>query len=277
MKLYFMLARRNPPKPSQIVIDVCRILAGRRIRTDCGIAEEMLARPDLACAGYDLFLLKSYTPLALSMAGVLHAQGAPLLNPYPGCLAARNKIVAAQVLRAYGIPTPRCWVTGDLQLLSAVVRDTPLILKPYMGWRGEGVQVVHSERHLLALPKPESPVLVQEYIPNDGEDLRLYVAGDQVFAVRKPFSSTSFGVPGRLVPVTREMRRLALQCGAAFNLGLYGLDIIESASGPYVVDVNYFPGYKGVPDAAEAVADYIENVAAGAARIPATEIAGAGR
>jgi ribosomal protein S6--L-glutamate ligase len=269
MRLYFMLARRNPPKPSQIVIDVCRILAGRRIRTECGIAEEMLARPDVACAPYDLFLLKSYTPLALSMAGVLHAQGAPLLNPYPACMATRNKIVAAQLLRTYGIRAPRCWVTGDLSMLSAVVRETPLIVKPYMGWRGEGVQIVRNQRQLLALPKPEMPVLVQEYIPNDGEDLRLYVAGDQVFAVRKPFSSTSFDLPGRQVAVTREMRRIAVCCGAAFGLGLYGLDIIESASGPHVVDVNYFPGYKGIPEGAEAVADYIENYATGAASIPA--------
>ncbi|MGH9799104.1 MAG: hypothetical protein ACRD82_01970 [Blastocatellia bacterium] len=44
---------------------------------------------------------------------------------------------------------------------------------------------------------------------------------------------------------------------------MYGLDIIESDRGPYVVDVNYFPGYKGVPNAAGLIADYIDDYASG--------------
>jgi hypothetical protein len=34
--------------------------------------------------------------------------------------------------------------------------------------------------------------------------------------------------------------------------------VIESPEGPIVVDVNYFPGYKGVPAVAPLIADYIE-------------------
>jgi hypothetical protein len=41
------------------------------------------------------------------------------------------------------------------------------------------------------------------------------------------------------------------------------LDVIESPQGPYVVDVNYFPGYKGVPNAAAMIADYIDGYAQG--------------
>jgi ribosomal protein S6--L-glutamate ligase len=101
-------------------------------------------------------------------------------------------------------------------------------------------------------------VIVQEHVPGTGEDLKVYVVGDQVFAVRKPFSELSFTVPGRPVPVTPEVRDIALRCGEAMGLGLYGLDIIESPDGPFVVDVNYFPGYKGVPGAAAAIAEYID-------------------
>ena len=106
-------------------------------------------------------------------------------------------------------------------------------------------------------------MLIQEFLEGTGEDLRLYVAGEQVFAIRKPFSATSYSVPGRSCPVTSEERDLALRCGRAFGLGLFGLDLIETPRGPSVVDVNCFPGYKGAPNAAEAVADYIENYAAG--------------
>ena len=81
--------------------------------------------------------------------------------------------------------------------------------------------------------------------------------------MQKPFSETSFAVPGRPVPVSEEVRRIALRCGEVCGLGLYGLDIIESPHGPFVVDVNYFPGYKGVPDVAPLIADYIDGYARG--------------
>jgi ribosomal protein S6--L-glutamate ligase len=262
-----MLARRADG-PSRIVIEAAEILRGRGFDVASAIAEEIVQRPDELGGEADLWLLKSYTPLSLSLAGVLHRAGARLLNPYPACLAARDKIAAAQVLSAAGVPSPRSWVTGDLSLLAPLAREMPLVVKPYMGWRGGGVRVVRGEAELRALPPPQEPVVVQEFLPGPGVDLRVYVAGERVFATRKPFSATSFSVPGEEVAVTEEVRRMALRCGEAFGLGLFGLDLIESPDGPRVVDVNYFPGYKGIADAPAAVADYIARYADGAVSLP---------
>jgi ribosomal protein S6--L-glutamate ligase len=95
------------------------------------------------------------------------------------------------------------------------------------------------------------------------------VAGERAFATKKPFSASSFSVPGRPVPVSSEVGDIAMRVGRAFGLGLYGMDFIETASGPRVVDVNYFPGYKGCRGAPEAVADYIEACASGRIPLPA--------
>ncbi|MFL5409974.1 MAG: RimK family alpha-L-glutamate ligase, partial [Myxococcales bacterium] len=228
MRIRFLLARRVPDGPSQIVLAASKILSGLGFEVESIIAEEVVQQPERLGTGIDLWLLKSYTPLSMTMAAVLHSAGGRVLNPYPACLAARNKILTAQVLDAHGIPTPRSWITGNLALLAPLLREMPLVVKPAMGWRGEGVRVVRSESELLALPAPHEPVLAQEFVPGPGEDLRVYVAGDQVFATRKPFSSTSYSVPGLEVAVTEEIRRLALRCGEAFGLGLFGLDIIES-------------------------------------------------
>jgi glutathione synthase/RimK-type ligase-like ATP-grasp enzyme len=150
-----------------------------------------------------------------------------------------------------------------MSLLLSLLEKTPLIVKPCMGWRGIGVKIIRTPADVKALPAPEGPMLVQEFLAGTGEDLRLYVAGEQVYAIRKPFSATSYSVPGRSCAVTPQERDIALRCGRAFGLGLYGLDLIETPQGPSVVDVNCFPGYKGAPGAAEAVADYIESYAAG--------------
>ena len=62
---------------------------------------------------------------------------------------------------------------------------------------------------------------------------------------------------GQPFTITPELRDIALRSGEAFGIDLYGLDIIESAGRPYVVDMSSFPGFKGVPDAALRLADYI--------------------
>jgi ribosomal protein S6--L-glutamate ligase len=266
MRLLFLLQRREAP--SQIVLEAGALLAARGARVESLIAEEALLRPDLWVGGRDLHLLKSYSDLSLSLAGVLHARGARLLNPYLACLTARNKILCAQVLADASIPAPRTWVTGDLGQLRALLRETALIVKPFMGWRGQGVRAVRNERELEALPPLDGAVVVQELLDGPGEDLRVYVAGERMFATRKPFSSSSFSVPGRAAEVSSEVGEIALRVGRAFGLGLYGMDFIETPSGPRVVDVNYFPGYKGCPGAAEAVADYIEACAKDRVSLP---------
>jgi ribosomal protein S6--L-glutamate ligase len=262
-KLYFMLVRRVPARPSPILTEVFDILGRRGFQVETGIAEEMVRQSDSLVVEHDLYILKSHTELSLSMAGILHDQGAQLLNPYLSCITTQDKIIASRRLRATGVPTPRSWVTGDLSLMRSIVEEMPLIIKPYRGHRGAGIHIVHNPRELAAVPPPEQLMLIQEYIPGNGEDLKVYVVGDEVFAVRKPFSATSFTQPGRPCPVSDEIREIARRCGQAFGLSLYGLDIIEGKDGPMVVDLNYFPGYKGVPNIGPLIAAYIEDYARG--------------
>jgi ribosomal protein S6--L-glutamate ligase len=258
MRLYFILARRVPPVASPVLVEVFDILRRRGFEIESGIPDEVVVRPDRLSVEHDLYILKSHTELSLSLAGVLAAQGARLLNPYQSCLATQDKIVASRRLRAAGVPAPRTWVTGDLSLLEPVVAERPLVVKPYRGHRGVDVTVVRSAADLAALARPAVPMLVQEHVNGHGEDLKVYVVGTQVFAVRKPFSPMSFTRPGRPCRVGSELRKIARACGRALGLGLYGLDLIEGPDGPLVVDVNTFPGYKGVPDVAPLIADYVE-------------------
>lgn len=264
MRLHFLLVRRVPPVPSPVLVEVFELLHGRGFSVEGEIAEEVLDRADTLRPEHDLYVLKSHTELSLSVAGALHARGAHVLNPYPSCATTQNKIIATRRLKAAGVPVPRTWVTGELERLRPVAVRTPLIVKPYLGHRGVGIHVIRKPADLDRIAQGESPaVVVQEYVEGDGEDVKLYVVGDEVFGVRKPFSPESFTVPGRPCEVTSELREIAHRAGWALGLGLYGLDIVEGPKGPVVVDVNYFPGYKGVPGAAASIASYIERYAHG--------------
>lgn len=263
MRLHFMVVRRVPPVPSPVLVETYDILERRGYEVESTIAEEILNRPDEVVPEHDLYILKSHTELSLSLAGALHTQGARLLNPYPSCFLTQNKIVVSRMLSAAGIPAPRSWVTADLSLLSEVVERHPLIVKPYMGHRGAGIQIARTPEELASIVLPDVPVIVQELVAGDGEDTKIYCVRDQVFAVRKVFSETSFTQVGRPVPMSEEMRSIAVRTGEVCGLSLYGLDVIETENGPYVVDVNYFPGYKGVPDVAPLIADCIDDYAQG--------------
>jgi ribosomal protein S6--L-glutamate ligase len=263
MKLHFLVVRRVPPVPSPILVEAYDILRGRGYEVEDSIAEEVLTKSDELAVDADLYVLKSHTELSLSIAGALYTQGARLLNPYPSCALTQNKIVVSRLLAEAGVPAPRTWVTYDFSLVESLLAETPLIIKPYMGHRGAGIQIVRTPEELAKVAAPEQPVVVQEVVEGDGEDVKVYVVRDQVFAVRKVFSEDSFTKVGRPVPVSAEIRDIASRIGKACGLALFGLDVIESKRGPYVVDVNYFPGYKGVPNAAPLIANCIDDFAQG--------------
>jgi ribosomal protein S6--L-glutamate ligase len=258
-----MLAfRNNSRSPNPVLVGVFDILKARGFHIEIGIAEEMLLRPEELSVSHDLYILKSHTDLWLSLAGVLHLQGARLLNPYLSCIATQNKIMTARRLHAAGVPIPRSWVTGNLSLLNVVAAGMPLVMKPFDGNRGNGVHIVNEPGELASVPLPLRPVLVQEFVPGCREELKVAVIGTEVFATRQHCGRN--GKQPQRVPcaVSPEVRRIALRCGEVCGLGLYGLDMIDGFDGPVVVDLNYFPSYKGVPDAAPLIADYIEEYGA---------------
>ena len=259
MKIYFMLAfTRSTLNPNPVLVNLFERLQQRHCEIELGVANELVMDPAQFTVRHDLYVLKSHTALWLSLAGILHSQGARILNPYLACLAAHDKIIAERRLEAATIPTPASWVTGDLNLLRSLAEERPLIVKPYIGGRGAGVVRVENSQALAALETPQQPVIIQECIP--GDELKVSVIGDMVAGVRKV--ETSAGSVRIPCPVSDEVRAIALRCGQVFGLKLYGLDVIEGPDGPVVIDLNYFPSYKGVPHAAALLADYIVAYAA---------------
>ena len=256
LRIHTFLMPRLSPTLSPVMAELFDRLRRAGCIVSWSIGEHETYQPDALRPEHDLYLLKSQAPAALSIAAVLHAQGAQILNPSPACAAAQDKVVATHRLAAFGVPLPRTWASGQPARLAPVVDRGPLVAKPFNGYHGTGVSFVRGANELVTLPDGDVAVLVQARLAG-ADDLKVYVIGDEVFAVRKQFDPTSHGRTGRPVPVGAEVRNVALRCGAAFGFGLYGVDLVETADGPVVIDVNHFPGYKGVPDAAERLCRYV--------------------
>lgn len=253
MRLYFMLAVfRCDLTPNPVLQELFQILRQRGFQVDLGIANEMLVDPSQYKVAHDLYILKSHSQIWLSLAAIYHQQGAPMLDPYQSCLMVHDKILTAYRLLSAGIPAPLTWIPGNLNLLSTLASLHPLVIKPSNGGRGVGVQRINCPGDLATIPPLQLPVVVQEYVPSQQPELKVYVIGDQVFGIRKHDQRR---IP---CPVSEQVQAIALRCGKVFGLSLFGLDVIEGNDGPRVIDVNYFPSYKGVPNAALLLADHIE-------------------
>ena len=103
-----------------------------------------------------------------------------------------------------------------------------------------------------------APVFAQRYHKPQGEDRKIYCIGGQMFGVLRVWPPKTYEEKlGQPFTITPELREIALAAGQAFGVDLFGLDVIISEGKPYVVDIQSFPGFKGVPDAALRLADYI--------------------
>jgi ribosomal protein S6--L-glutamate ligase len=226
--------------------------------------ERLLRRPHragAALAGLDAIVARGRSAPLLALLRRAERLGVPVVNPPAAIAAVQDKLGMARVLEAGQVPTPRTHAASVARLLATLDDASfPLVVKPVRGDNGRDVVLLRSRAELAALRWSEPVALAQPFVPGRGRDLKLYVAGEAVWAVLKASPLLDAGwreAPPERVPVTPEMRALALRCGALFGLDLYGLDCIEAAEGLVVVEVNDFPNYSGLPEADARAADLV--------------------
>ena len=226
---------------------------------------------DLVTQSYDAYVLKTASEgPGLSLLEAAEAVGIPTINSARSIRLVRDKAVAIAVARAHGLPIPPTYFVAHPRLLAQIPpQDYPLIVKPSNGSACRDIYRVNHPADLATLALPEgahSFLLAQRYVPNTGFDIKLYVAGTQVYAVRKKSPlHPDVNVTEGLIPITPELRTLALNVGALFGLDLYGVDVVQTADGWVGVDINDFPGFGGVPGAVVLLATFILHVARRAA------------
>lgn len=265
MKLAILNGRLNPT-----MVETVERLRARHVTVDLigpevDVTELTGLRPT-----HDLYYLKTASEPLLSLAGALHAAGAETLNPYPSVAVLSNKLIAVAALKRAGLPVPETWIASEGSKLAPLLEAGPLILKPHRGSRGRGVRVVRQPGELSLTT--DVPVLAQRYHPPDGRDFKVYCIGVRVFAVRRAWPCADWRAKlDQSEPVEPDdrLRELALRCGRALGLGLFGLDVVVSKGQTWVVDVNKCAGFLGVPDAPSFLCDYL-TVACEQARARAT-------
>lgn len=269
----------NPETPRHPVIAVAlqqlsthhtvRLFDVRTLTGTAAITQEKARNQPLA----DIYLLKSHAPQALDLALYLEQQGALVVNGWASSMACQDRVLMAQRMNDAHLPWPQTQSFPSLDNLVAqperlATLTFPLIIKSYYSHRGDLVDKVRSSEELLALAGQwgQEPVVLQEFAAGDGWDIKLWVIDQQIFAARRR-TPLDPDAPKEDHPISseelpEEWARITHEIGRAFNLRLYGVDLLNSERGPIIVDVNSFPGFRGVPGADSALAALVERLLA---------------
>lgn len=187
--------------------------------------------------------------------------GVYTLNESVAIQRARDKLRSLQLLARAGVEMPRTAFAhspDDSRDALSLAGGVPTVIKLLEGTQGVGVVLAESRSTALSaietLRSLDAYFLMQEFIKEaKGRDLRCLVVGRRVVAamLRKSRegefrSNIHRGGTGVATPITPEERTLAVKATRVIGLNVAGVDIIRSARGPLVLEVNSSPGLYGI-------------------------------
>ena len=198
-------------------------------------------------------------------------------NSSNGIMNSRDKLRSLQILSRHdiGIP-PTTFVRDRRDVLPAIERigGAPVVIKLLEGTQGVGVILAETvkvaEAIIETLHSASQNVLVQKFVAESrGRDVRAFVVGDRVVAAMRRVAQgqefrSNVHRGGRAEPIelSEEFEKTAVRSAQILGLRIAGVDMLEAAAGPKVMEVNSSPGLEGIEgatglDVAGAVIDYV--------------------
>jgi ribosomal protein S6--L-glutamate ligase len=210
----------------------------------------------------------------LEMQGVYTVSSSIAIN------RSRDKLRSLQLLARSGVGIPKTIVSRnstDIDDLIEKVGGTPVIIKLARGTHGNGVVLAESKKAAKSVlqafyltNEDGTNVLLQEFVKESaGTDIRAFVVGGRVIASMKRQSldddfrsNLHKGGEGTIVKLTEQETKMAIKAAKAMGLNIAGVDLMRSARGPLVLEVNSSPGF-GIEkvtgrDVATPIIEYIE-------------------
>lgn len=186
--------------------------------------------------------------------------GVVVINSSDAIMAARDKLLAHQLLAASGVPFPKTVLArqpSDVAKMVRLLGGPPVILKLLSGTHGKGVMLGKDldeiQASLETIWALNQTLLIQEYVDHDpGADIRVLVVGGRVLGAMKRTAqlgrfraNVHQGAQVEPHPLSDELEWLALQAAEVMGLDIAGVDLVENGKGHSVIEVNSAPGFEG--------------------------------
>lgn len=211
---------------------------------------------------------------------LLLSHGKLVINTPMGLSTAESKPLTTYRLREAGLPVPRTAVTQDVDEARRIVAEFgTCVLKPLYGSYGIGIELITPDTPpeiLLEFMQHNRVAYIQDYVPNDGQDIRAFVVGDEVPAAMHRFAAEGEwktnvhqGASCRPCELTPEMHEICLEAAHVAGLDYTGVDLIDGPDGPTIIELNGAPSWYGLSEttdrnmAADIVGYVLDKLASG--------------
>lgn len=176
-------------------------------------------------------------------------------------LLGRDKLRCLQQLQRQALPMPKTVALGQhTDLWSAVntLDGFPVVIKLLEGTHGIGVILCdgmqQTESTVEAFQRLKERVLMQEFIKEaKGTDIRALVVDGEVIAVMKRQaqagefrSNLHRGASATSDKLSSNEANIVIRAAKAVGLSVAGVDLLRSARGPLIMEVNASPGLEGI-------------------------------
>lgn len=206
----------------------------------------------------------SITFFGCSIVRQFEQMGVFTLNSSHSIAVSRDKLRSLQILSRHSIGIPQsAFVRDKKDVLPAVAKvgGTPVIIKLLEGTQGIGVILADSidvaSAIIETLQSTKQNVLIQKFVAESkGRDIRAFVVGDRVVAaMRRRAQGQEFrsnvhrGGQTESIQLDHDYEQTAVRAAQIMGLRVAGVDMLEAADGPKVMEVNSSPGLEGIETA----------------------------
>jgi ribosomal protein S6--L-glutamate ligase len=217
---------------------------------------------------------RSLTQLGVMLLKHFELMSIPSTLSIEGLTTARNKYLTLQALYAANVRIPESVLIASRIKTQEPTEylSPPLVMKLLSGTQGIGVMRVRNVKEagpiIDTLSELDQMICLQKFLPNPGEDIRVFLVGGEVVAAMKRKaapnewrSNIHIGGHGITHKPTREESEAATKAAEAVGVEIAGVDLISVGNEPYVIEVNASPGFHGLLEAtgvnaADSIAGY---------------------
>ncbi len=178
----------------------------------------------------------------------------------------RDKLRSTQILAKNKLGVPKTAFAkfprdNDVEGMIKLVGGAPLIIKLLEGTQGLGVVLAETNKAAKSVVEAfsglEANILIQEFIKEaGGADIRAFVVdGKVVGSMKRQGKDGEFrsnihrGGQGMIIKLSKAEKDAAINAAKVMGLSIAGVDMLQSARGPLILEVNSSPGLEGIESA----------------------------
>jgi len=200
----------------------------------------------------------AHNPTTLSLLSCFETLGIQVVNPVSSvkkCLDTASTLI---FLQRRGVPIP----LSSLHRRSFNDMEFPVILKNIASFSAKARRtiILYSSKDLdIHSNFFKNGLWVAQRLLEKFALMKVYIVGKDVISIKQLQSTVAKNTQKHRTASLSEISEASLLCGSLMNLEIYNVEWIIDREGMWVIDINDFPSFSGIPKAPRVIARYLKN------------------